>query len=183
MKEKLLLLIEACIKDESMYNHTYENGSYRGINERKRLPRTSFVSLVQYNGKNVYGIKEYVVDIKPYHTQTDGLELTIGFGKEPLLTIRPILKGNNNSRPTEVIKVRGYIDKWWGKPWVDYDVTVIREEYHYELRCGKFAYIIDESVVKGFIDQIAEKRIQLAYQADLKEINSRLTKYNIDNVI
>lgn len=186
MKEKLLELVQACINDESMYKPEYVDGQYRGISERITHPRTSYTECVKYKGSEITvnnSISKYICDLTPYHKQEmTGYEINIGFGKEPLLNIRPVIKGNKASLPKEIVKVEGFINSWLIKYRTFFDVTVITEVYHYELRCGRFVYIIDESVVKGFAEQIAEKRIQLAYQADLKEINSRLTKYNIDNV-
>jgi hypothetical protein len=181
MKEKLLQLVKACINDETMYTHTYIDNHYRGINLRHTRPRISYVEKVEYKGQVIdTKDKRYVVETIGHHKQGDRNLITIGFGKEPHLEIRHVLKGNNKSQVREVIKVEGYIHKWLTRPKVTYDVTIVHEEYHYELVCGEFTFIVEDSVVKELADQISEKRIQLRYKESLSEINNRLIKYNIE---
>lgn len=180
MKEKLLNLVNACIRDASMYKNTYEGESkqYRGITERAENPRTAYVSRVLYKGEDVYSNKNYKVDIKPFHTQDDGYSITIGFGKEPQIVIRPILKGNRATLETTTHKVSGTRTTFFnGKKPTEFDVVVVNEPQHYELRCGSFAYIIPDSIVKDFYDRIIQKRKDLAKEAEEKEINARLAQY------
>lgn len=188
MKDKLLKLVQACINDNTMYEHTYhasataKGNCYRGINERHTKPRTSYTERTEYKGKQVSinGDSIYNCDLLPYHTQKmDAYEINIGFGEEPQLSIRPVLKGNKADLPREVIKVEGTVDRWLTRPKIIFDVTVVTEVYHYELRCGNFIYIIDETIVKDFYKQITNKRKEIALQLEVKEINKRFERYDI----
>lgn len=189
MKDKLLKLVQACINDNTMYEHTYhasataKGNCYRGINERHTKPRTSYTERVEYKGKEISAIStnsKYYCDLTPYNTQKiNAYEINIGFGEEPQLSIRPVLKGNKADLPRQVIKVEGTVDRWLTRPKIIFDVTVVTEVYHYELRCGNFNYIVDESVVKDFFKQITNKRIEIALQLEENEINKRFKVYGI----
>lgn len=182
MKDKLLKLIEVCIEDKSMYTHTYgENQSYRGINENIVKPRISYVFDAEYEGKSVYSSdKNFEVDLKPYHKQMDGYSINIGFGKKPHISIIPILKGNKSTQTISQHKVEGTRKNFFGvKKTVLFDVTIIHEPHHYELRCGSFAYIIEDSVVQEFYERISKKRQEHAQEEEVEVINKRLQEFKI----
>lgn len=185
MKDKLLELVNACIGDNSMYTHTYIGDDsnphakqYRGINERIEKPRTAYVEDVFYKGESVSSNKEYQIDTRPFYTQGEGYNITIGFGKEPQITIRSILKGNKASLQKTNHQASGTRNSFFNKnkPCV-FDIVVVTESYHYELRCGSFAYIVDDDMVKDFYDIIVKKRVEIKKTEEEKEIDSRLEKY------
>lgn len=186
MKEKLLKLIDACINDISMYTLTYHKNELNpgtncvhGISERIDNLRTAYVSEVKYEGQNAYGDKDFQFDIKHLDTYMNAYNISIGFGKEPQLLLRSLL---NKSKPMEKVihQVSGTRKTFFNKnkP-VIFDVITFLEPHHYELKCGSFTYIVEDSVVKNFYDRIKQKRKEIATEAELKEINSRLEKYQI----
>lgn len=183
MKEKLLKLIQACIQDETMYEHTYhgEKGQeYRGLNEGLSNSRISYVPRIEYNGKNAQYIAGFGCDLNPYNKYKEGYRLVVGFGNEPQISITPILKGNGKTFTEKTLKINGVRDNFFGrKRQTVFDVTVRSEEYHYELRCGSYAFIVDEEVIKDFYDQITQKRKDKVIKIELHEINSRFDKYYI----
>jgi hypothetical protein len=183
MKENLLKLINACIENDSMYTHTYDKNSYRGI-KNVWFPRISHVSSVEYCGEYTTNyLDKYEFNIKSYLTQMEAYCIVIGFGKEPQITINPILKGNattpEHTKHTKH-KVTGKRKNFFGiwKP-AEFDVHVVHEPHHYELRCGSFAYILEDSVVKDFYDRIIERRKEVCLTEEEKEINRRLEEFGV----
>jgi len=147
MKEKLLKLIEACIEDSSMYTHSYIDNHYCGINEKMSGHRVSYAPIIKFEDKEVScnSKSKFHFDYRSLYTQIDRYSITIGFGKEPQLSIGSVVRKDKDSK---IIEVQGTYKNFFGKfqP-VTLSATVINESYDYELTCGSFKYIIEESIV------------------------------------
>lgn len=173
MKEKLLKLVEACINsNEDGLPLIFTNTYYKQL--------TSIVG-VKFRGNSVGGKSGYNVPLRKYEIEEPKFDIDIRFDKQPPLCIKSIVKGNNGNQvitKTTVIGTR----KWWItniKVKTEFEVTIGAKEYHYELRCGSFAYIIDDETVNRFYDMINKKRKDKELKYETDELNERFNKFNI----
>lgn len=183
MKDKLIKLINACIADDAMFTHQYIEREYIGINENIDEKRTSYIEKAELNGIDIKKSKDkYKYDFGLEKNETYGkfYEIVIGFGKEPQLVIKSMLKGNDKTQQKTLSKSIGYRQTYLFKIPKTFDVTIVTNEYQYELRCGAFAFKIDNDIVEDIFKRIKAKRKELADQKEMSVINERFVKYNID---
>ena len=183
MKEKLLQLIYACINDEDMFTHKYIDKEYIGINERINYKITSTIEKIKSISGVTYEWDDKKFDFgfggKTQYTNTDFYELVIGFGNEPQLTILPVHKYEDNSKQRTIIQSIGTRNYYFCKIPKRFEITVLNMERHYELRCGSYAFIVSEELVKEIYDKIKAKRFDIANKVELATINEHFDKYQI----
>lgn len=181
MKEKLLQLIYACINDEDMFSHKYVNDrQYLGINERIDQRITSSIDKIELKGVEIKkNDPKYDFGMEIKSTYADYYELAIGFGNEPQLTITAVLKGNDKSQKQTIIQSIGTRNYYLCKIPKRFDITLVTDERHYEMRCGSYAFILSDELVKEIYDKIKAKRFDIANKVELATINERFDTYQI----
>lgn len=181
MKEKLTELIYACINDDNMYKNTYIKDNYVGINERMKSYKTSYVSNVTIKGRDInFHNSSYRVGMSLEPTHTHLYELAIGFGKAPLLTIYPVRNMTKDSKTiVQSIGTRTVDGLGIFRVSTTFNVTIVTEEREYQIKCGSFAFIIDEAIVRDIHAKINAKRLMIAHSAELAILNERFDKYKV----
>lgn len=186
MKEKLLKLINAAIEDRSMYENAYCYIDFRGIREEKENLYPSNVSEITYKGKTIYdwhgGNDSCKLDTRELTERVQGYGLVFGFTKEPQIIIKSIPSSSNTTSTVfkTYHKVEGTRRNFFGITRnVTFDVTIKHEPRNYEMKCGSFSYIIEDSIVEDFYNRIAAKRAEYQREKEVIEINRRLKEFRV----
>jgi hypothetical protein len=176
MREKLITVAESSINDVDMLTNLYPNNQFIGISESTTKPRTAYVNLVSYKGKNIFGDRDFKYDITKYHKQTDGYTITIGYGELPQLSINP----SPYTTSTEVIEIVGKRKNIFGfMVNCKLEITIVNTKYLYELVCGTYKYSISEDIVIRLYNTIKNRRSARIYSKELEVLNKRFDKYKI----
>ena len=186
MKEKLLKLINAAIEETSMYESDYHYVNFKGIKEKKENLYPSNVCEITYKGKTIYdcyGRHDYCkLNTRELTDRVQGYTLIFGFTKEPEIIIKSIPSSSNTTSTVfkTYHKVEGTRKNFFGITRnVTFDVTVRHEPRNYEMKCGSFSYIIEDSVVEDFYNRIASKRAEYKRDKEVVEINRRLKEFRV----
>lgn len=177
MKEKLLKLIDACIESSKFVNEKSSNlDNFIGLD--KSSVKASYLSSLEYKGENVYFNDRYNCSIKDIDSYTEALTIRFVFEKEPSIVIQlvEVKNGGMITKQNRTGKKHLFL---YSKD-VEFNVAVYHPKFQYEMKCGSFNFVLDDSLVKEFYDRIIKKRKEHDEQVELNEINKRLKKYNIE---
>lgn len=193
MKDKLLRLIDAYIKDDEAINGTAKLVSSHGY-ERK------FEGVFIMNSKNTKRptVREYVFHNDKYIQKGIGYDFVVPkFETEPYVHYcmtfsfenQPPIQILNRSEELVVIK-KGSGTKFYDNVFFDsifffnkiveltYEFRTQKKPVHY-LRCGSFEFDLTDEEVEEIYNKIENRRLEAKKAAEMAELNKRFEKYGI----
>lgn len=189
MKDKLLKLIDAYIKDDEVINaepsfrRVGPDYTYKGtfIYSLKSTQKPLVYAYAYHENKCVFNGVNYIFEIPKIEIENyDYYHIIFSFENEPSIEII------NRSEKME-IKKKGFGRKlfenffisFYRKIELQFEFCIHKKPIHY-LKCGSFEFELSDQQVAEIHNKIQNRRLELKNASEMAELNKRFEKYRIN---